>query len=437
MTLEEEDNGEPTDQMIEDENSGIMVKDKFYMTYILFYSLGTATLIPANFFTTATDYWMYKFRDLNGVDLNISDTNSLNRTRMQAEFVSDYSIVSNVSNLFFLVITIAFLRKLSMIKRTIGALCGAIVMFAITCLFVQVDTDTWQLTFFIITLIIGFLLTGFCAVFMVTLFEMIARFPARYLAAILSGHSICGIFAALTQIFALSIGASSTTTGLTYFSIGMFFIFLTLIGFLMTLHKSQFFKYNLTKEIEQTVQPKITKELFLTVLNKLKYYLTSMIIVLGCSIMIHPGVTSLVVSIDKGHGNQWNDVYFVPVTTFLLYYIFDYAGREFAGALRKPTNGLIIFIASICRIALVPMLMLCNAQPRTHLPVVFDQDYAYVIFIIIFSFTNGYLVNLCVIHVPSVTKDEEKKLSMVLILVFMLVSLGACSFLSAAMVKAL
>ena len=136
-----------------------MVKDKFYMTYILFYSLGTATLIPANFFTTATDvsyrwkqtvevkvvpfqYWMYKFRDLNGVDLNISDTNSLNRTRMQAEFVSDYSIVSNVSNLFFLVITIAFLRKLSMIKRTIGALCGAIVMFAITCLFVQVDTDT-------------------------------------------------------------------------------------------------------------------------------------------------------------------------------------------------------------------------------------------------------------------------------------------------------
>lgn len=52
------------------------------------------------------------------------------------------------------------------------------------------------------------------------------------------------------------------------------------------------------------------------------------------------------------------------------------------------------------RIAFVPILMFCNAQPRHHLPVIFDKDYAYVIFIILFAFTNGYLINLCVLHIP-------------------------------------
>nr|XP_015839251.1 PREDICTED: equilibrative nucleoside transporter 2-like [Tribolium castaneum] len=216
----------------------------------------------------------------------------------------------------------------------------------------------------------------------------------------------------------------------------MFFIFLTLVGFIITLTKSLFFQYHLTKEVE-TVKPKVTKDLFLSVLNKLKYYLSSMIIVLGCTIMLHPGLLSLVVSVDKGNGKRWNDVFFVPVITFLLHFSFDYIGREIAGYWKKPKNGLIIFIASLLRAAFVPMFMLCNAQPRSHLPVIFDQDYAYIIFVIIFAFTNGYLVNLCVIHVPLATAEEEKPLAMILIIIFMLVSLGACSFISSALVKSI
>ncbi|XP_044271775.1 equilibrative nucleoside transporter 3-like [Tribolium madens] len=432
MTREEEDNGGPTDQMLSTENPPDKMEDKYHMAIVLFYSLGVASVIPTHFFPTATDYWMYKFRD---PDFHGNYTEQ-NRTGMQAEFVADYSIVSNVSNVCFLVVTIIFLKRLSLVKRIMGALCGALVMFAITCVFVQVDTDEWQRGFFIATLVIGFLLTGFCAVFMVSLFQLVTRFPPVYLAAMLSGHSLCGIFAALVQIFSLSIGASSKTSGLTYFSIGMFFIFLTLTGFIATLNKSQFFNYHITKEVE-TVKPKMTKNLFLSVLNKVKYYLGSMIIVLGCTIMLHPGLLSLVVSVGKGNGKKWNDVFFVPVITFLLHFSFDYMGREVAGYWKKPKSGLIIFIASLLRACFVPMFMLCNAQPRSHLPVIFDQDYAYIIFVIIFAFTNGYLVNLCVIHIPLATEEEEKPLAMILIIIFMIVSLGACSFISSALVKSL
>jgi equilibrative nucleoside transporter 1/2/3 len=331
---DDEDTGEPTDQMIaEDQASLLTMEDRFYMTYILFYSLGTAMLVPANFYTTATDYWMYKFRNTS-TDLTNGSFNTENRTGMQAEFTSDYSIVSNVSNLAFLVLTILIVRKVTIVKRTIGGLCGTVVMFAITCVFVQINTDTWQRGFFVTTLAIGFFLTAFCSVFMVTLFQMVSKFPPGYLAAILNGQSICGILAALLQIFSLSIGASSKTNGLVYFALGMFFIFMTLVGFLMTLARSEYFQHYLNKEV-QIERPKVTKKMVFSIFNKIKYYIISMVIVLGCSIMIHPGVTSLVISTHKGNGNKWNDVFFVPVVTFLFYHVSDYFGRELARIIKK------------------------------------------------------------------------------------------------------
>ncbi|KAJ3643532.1 hypothetical protein Zmor_026236 [Zophobas morio] len=431
MTRQREEDHGAIERMIE-EQFDPPLNDRFYTTYMMFYCLGTASLLPTNFFTTATDYWMYKFRDPTNEFYT-----SENRTTLQAEFVSDYSIVTHISNIVFIVLTLIFIKKVSMVKRIVAALCGSMIMFFLTCVFVQVNTDSWQLGFFITTLVIAFILTGLCAMFTATLFEMVARFPPRYVIPIVSGYSVCGVFAAALQIICLSLEASSNTTGLTYFTIGMFFIVLTLTAFVASLLTSQFFRTNLRKEVEESMKTKVTKRAIFSLINKLKFYLISMFIVLGCSIMIHPAVTSLVVSIEKGNGNKWNDVFFVPVITFFVYFVVDYIGRELAAVVKKPSNGIVILIVSCCRIAFVPMLMLCNAQPRSHMPVVFDKDYVYIIFIVIFSFTNGYLVNLCVIQVPTVTTKEEKELSMLIIMVFMLSALGICSLLSPAMVKAL
>jgi equilibrative nucleoside transporter 1/2/3 len=421
---------------VDNQSSPVKMEDKFYMTYILFYSLGTAVLIPSNFFITATDYWMFKFRDPNNHPSN-ETFSSGGRTELQAQFISDYSIVTHVGSIGFMVVTIAFARKWSLVKRLIGGLSGAVIMFAITCMFVGVDTDSWQIGFFIVTLLTGFVLTAFYSQLMVTIFQLVSKFPAGYLAAVLNGQALCGIFAALVQISSLSIGASSKTSGLVYFSIGMFFIFITLLGFLATMTRSQYFKYHFKKEVVQVETPKIIKELFISILKKIRFYISAMVIVMGSTIMIHPGVTSLVVSVNKGSGHKWNDVYFVPVVTFLLYHVADYIGRELARVIEKPCNSTIILVLSICRVAFVPMLMFCNAHPRAHLQVIFDEDYAYIIFILIFAFSNGYLMNLCVIRIVKTTTEEEKNIALVFILGFMLISVGACSFLTVVFVKAL
>jgi equilibrative nucleoside transporter 1/2/3 len=408
-------------------------KDKCYATYILFYALGVVTLITSNFFTTATDYWMYKFRD----PASFQDYNDGNKTSMQAEFTSDFSIISTVGNMASISFTTHFLmKKLSIVKRIIGALCGVIAIFILTCIFAKVNTDSWQRAFFILTLIKGFALTGFCGCFMVTVFQLAVKFPPRYMITLFSGQSICGVLAALVQIFALGVTENPTTRGLIYFLMGMFFVFLTLVGFLISTRRSRFFQHHSAKIVEAK-RPKMSKEIVVSVLQKNKFYLGSLFIVLGSSIMLHPGVTTLVLSVDKGNGNKWNDVFFGPVISFLFYYLFDYIGRECGITLKKPSNEIVIFVISCCRIALVPMILLCNAQPREHLPVTFNNDYAYIIFIILFAFSNGYIVNLCITHVRRVTSDEEKPIAMFFVLILMLLSVAVCSATSRILINAL
>jgi hypothetical protein len=54
--------------------------------------------------------------------------------------------------------------------------------------------------------------------------------------------------------------------------------------------------------------------------------------------------------------------------------------------------------------------MLSNAQPRHHLPVLLPHDYQYIILIIVFHLSGGYLLSRCSYNITNlVTKEELKK----------------------------
>lgn len=64
----------------------------------------------------------------------------------------------------------------------------------------------------------------------------------------------------------------------------------------------------------------------------------------------------------------------------------------------KDSIWLPVFVA--LRIIFVPLFMLCNVVPRFYLPVLFSHDVWYIIFMILFSFSNGYLASLCMCFGP-------------------------------------
>lgn len=57
-------------------------------------------------------------------------------------------------------------------------------------------------------------------------------------------------------------------------------------------------------------------------------------------------------------------------------------------------------VVVVLRVIFVPLFMLCNVQPRYYLPVVFSHDAWYIIFMIFFSISNGYLASLCMCFGP-------------------------------------
>ncbi|XP_008336144.1 equilibrative nucleoside transporter 1-like [Cynoglossus semilaevis] len=51
--------------------------------------------------------------------------------------------------------------------------------------------------------------------------------------------------------------------------------------------------------------------------------------------------------------------------------------------------------------------MLCNVEPRHYLPVLFGHDAWYIIFMTLFSFSNGYLASLCMCFGPKKVSPHE------------------------------
>lgn len=54
----------------------------------------------------------------------------------------------------------------------------------------------------------------------------------------------------------------------------------------------------------------------------------------------------------------------------------------------------------ILRTVFIPLFMLCNVEPRNNLPVIFAHDAWYIVFMIFFALSNGYLASLCMCFGP-------------------------------------
>lgn len=138
--------------------------------------------------------------------------------------------------------------------RMISSLMLMLVLFTITTVLVNLDTDSWQILFFVVTLATVILLNselslnyyyisnGKCfykitnqyflvgsSIMQGAVFSLASFFENSYMAAPVSGQALGGIVAALAQILALWWGVSSVHSAFVYFLFADIFILISLV----------------------------------------------------------------------------------------------------------------------------------------------------------------------------------------------------------------
>lgn len=395
---------------------GPIPRDRFSVVYFIFYLLGLGSLSPWNFFITASEYFKYKFRNTT-LPVDCDYLNPKYQTELESMFEGYLTVASTVPNVLFNFFTALLVKRISIKTRMISSMSITLVMFIATAVLVKVNTDKWQTHFFVITMLTAVIVNSTSAVFGASSLGLASRFPARYMQAVMTGQAMGGIFAAVANIITLAAGTSVVNSGLGFFIAATLTSVFSLIGYGL-LYYLNFSRYYIV-EIGNTLGVEVNSEessgdvvshhscsYYLSILKLVWSQGLCVCIVFFVTLSCFPAIASSIVSVDKG-SNDWTEKFFSAFVCFLIFNAGDWSGRSIAGSIQIPSyqRPNCLLILCICRVVFIPLLMLCNAQPRTD-AVVFDSDIYPVVFILLLGLTNGHFSTLSMMYGSSRVTEE-------------------------------
>uniref|UniRef100_A0A8C2XM23 Solute carrier family 29 member 1a n=1 Tax=Cyclopterus lumpus TaxID=8103 RepID=A0A8C2XM23_CYCLU len=361
--------------------------------WIIFFILGLGTLLPWNFFMTATMYFTSRLKDefadpSTHLMTNETSEGADTRSVLESKFNNVMTLCAMVPLLIFTCLNSFLHQRIPQKLRIIGSLAAILVVFLLTAVFVKVDVS--PLTFFTITMIKIICINSFGAILQGSLFGLAGILPASYTTPIMSGQGLAGTFAAFSMICALTTGSALQDSAFGYFITACVVILVAIVAYIV-LPRMEFFQY-------YTESNGSTPSIWVMAL--------SVCFIFTVTIGTFPAVTVEVKS-TIANGGTW-DGYFIPVSCFLLFNLMDWAGRSLTAVCMWPgKDSMWLPVMVGLRVIFIPLFMLCNVQPRHYLPVLFSHDALYIIFMILFAFSNGYLASLCMCFGPKKVPPHE------------------------------
>ncbi|XP_031592239.1 equilibrative nucleoside transporter 1-like [Oreochromis aureus] len=419
-------------------------KDKYFGVWLIFFMLGLGTLLPWNFFMTATKYFTSRLKDTSVVisSANQTEVSSDDRTVLEAIFNNVMTLCAMLPLLICTCLNSFLLSLISQRLRVMGSLFVIMLVFIITAVLVKVPLEPFH--FFLSTMVKIAIINSFGAVLQGSLFGMAGLLPASYTTPIMSGQGLAGTFAAFAMICAIASGSELQDAAFGYFITACVVIFLSILSYIL-LPKLEFFHFyqeRNTKQIslEQNSislmnrdavadQTKPQDVSMLKIFKKIWILALSVCFTFTVTIGTFPAVTADTKS-TLSDGGSW-DQYFIPVSCFLLFNLCDWGGRSLTAILMWPGKDSVILPASIgCRLVFIPLFMLCNVHPRAYLPVVFHHDCFFILFMILFAFSNGYLASLCMCYGPKNVLPHEAETAGAIMAFFLSLGLALGAALS-------
>ncbi|KAM6941339.1 equilibrative nucleoside transporter 1-like isoform 1-T3 [Lycodopsis pacificus] len=419
-------------------------RDKYFGVWLIFFMLGLGTLLPWNFFMTATVYFTSRLKDSSLVDssANQTEASSDHRSLLEAKFNNVMTLCAMLPLLFCTCLN-SFLHTLIPQRlRVMGSLLVIMFVFIATAVLVRVPLE--PLPFFSVTMVKIVIINSFGAVLQGSLFGMAALLPASYTTPIMSGQGLAGTFAAFAMICAIASGSELQNAAFGYFITACFVIFLSVLSYIL-LPKLKFFQFyqernrnqrpdeeksvhlmNRGGSADQDLQQSIS---MMNIFQKIWRLALLVCFTFTVTIGTFPAITADTKS-TLADGGSWEQ-FFVPVSCFLLFNLCDWAGRSLTAVCMWPRkDSMVLPVSILCRLIFVPLFMLCNVQPRLHLPVFFHHDGWFIFFMILFAFSNGYLASLCMCFGPKNVLPHEAETAGAIMAFFLSLGLALGASLS-------
>ncbi|XP_035990475.1 equilibrative nucleoside transporter 1-like [Fundulus heteroclitus] len=173
--------------------------------------------------------------------------------------------------------------------------------------------------------------------------------------------------------------------------------------------------------VEENKDPSIS---MMKILKKIWVLALSVFFTFTVTIGTFPAITADTRSM-LADGGSW-ELYFIPVSCFLLFNLCDWTGRSLTAVCMWPgKDSLVLPVSVVARVVFVPLFMLCNVQPRLHLPVFFQHDGFFIAFMVLFAFSNGYLASLCMCYGPKNVLPHEAETAGAIMAFFLALGLAS------------
>ncbi|VTJ58781.1 Hypothetical predicted protein [Marmota monax] len=451
-------------------------QDRYKAVWLIFFMLGLGTLLPWNFFMTATKYFTNRLDMSQNVSLNaavlskdIQDpavpTAPLPEQRsLSAIFNNVMTLCAMLPLLLFSCLNSFLHQRIPQSVRILGSLVAILLVFLVTAILVKVQLDA--LPFFVFTMIKIILINSFGAILQGSLFGLAGLLPANYTAPIMSGQGLAGLFASVAMICAIASGSELSESAFGYFITACVVVILAIVCYL-GLPRLEFYRYYqqlklegpgeqetkldlISKDSSTTChlpgeEPRASKEesgvstpnsqatsrnpSIRAILKNISVLALSVCFNFTVTIGLFPAVTAEVKSSIAGT-SAWGD-YFIPVSCFLTFNIFDWLGRSLTAVFMWPgKDSCWLPSLVVARLVFVPLLLLCNVHPRRYLAVVFKHDAWYIFFMAAFAFSNGYLASLCMCFGPKKVKPAEAETAGAIMTFFLSLGLALGAVLS-------
>uniref|UniRef100_A0A3Q3L2X7 Solute carrier family 29 member 2 n=1 Tax=Labrus bergylta TaxID=56723 RepID=A0A3Q3L2X7_9LABR len=210
-------------------------QDRGCMVGIIFFILGLGTLLPWNFFMTASLYFQGR---LNTTEMS----NGTLVVRKEYYFNNWMTLLSQLPLLLFTLLNSFLYQRISGAIRIGGSLVFILLLFIFTAVLVKVPME--EDSFFSVTMATIWFINSFGAVLQGSLFGLVGLLPQKYSAIFMSGQGLAGTFAAIAMLIAIGSDVDSETAALGYFVTPCVGTLLTLFSY-MLLPRLEFARYHL------------------------------------------------------------------------------------------------------------------------------------------------------------------------------------------------